>query len=347
MTNLNPHEYTKDLFNQKVLLIGIFPPPLGGISIHLRRVCQKLALQSCIVWNWDVCKEQLGRSRFGYYWHLWLFCWRKKPQVIIYHTMQLRIWPLELGLLLLVSKLMRAKTIAVIHSARFAAGLSFFSAKMTNFLLKFYGKIILVSTQLQRELAFKIKFSNNIFFESPFLLPDLTQKNQILAEMPVKLNQFCSSHQPIITIAITRKQIWQGGDLYGTDLALLALDKLKLIYPKVGLMLSIADGNGFEDLKSSKNCYVLLEWQYEIWPLIAQSDLFIRPTRSDSYGISVMEALAFGTPVIASDVCPRPKGTILFKNGDFDDLYLKMVQVLAEKSFLPHKLLENKKNKRC
>ena len=74
--------------------------------------------------------------------------------------------------------------------------------------------------------------------------------------------------------------------------------------------------------------FYFMTGQKEIWPLFKKTDLMIRPTYSDGYGISIAESLYFGCPAIASNVCLRPKGTILFKNRDLDDLATKAMLVL-------------------
>ena len=40
-------------------------------------------------------------------------------------------------------------------------------------------------------------------------------------------------------------------------------------------------------------------------------DIFIRPNRTDAYGVSVAEAIHKGIPSLASDVCIRPNGAII------------------------------------
>ena len=59
-----------------------------------------------------------------------------------------------------------------------------------------------------------------------------------------------------------------------------------------------------------------------------KADLMIRPTCTDGYGISIAEALFFDCPAIASDVCPRPEGAVLFKNRDMDDFEQKTRELL-------------------
>jgi hypothetical protein len=49
---------------------------------------------------------------------------------------------------------------------------------------------------------------------------------------------------------------------------------------------------------------------------ILEHDIYVRMNTVDSMGIAVCDALHLGVRVIASDVCDRPKGTVLFSNGD-------------------------------
>jgi glycosyltransferase involved in cell wall biosynthesis len=70
--------------------------------------------------------------------------------------------------------------------------------------------------------------------------------------------------------------------------------------------------------------------------VIARSDIFVRPTYSDADAVSVREALALGTPVVASDVVRRPEGTLCFKTGDAGDLAAKIESLVSESGALRH-----------
>lgn len=322
---ISSHQYSDAIRQAKVLLIGVFPPPLGGISVHLKRVKAKLEAKECVVWAWDV----RAGSHLRYYWQLTQFCLKKRPEVIIYHTLQLRSVPIELFIVLFMGRILGSKIIAVIHSARFVTRMGWLNGKITSWLLGRYNQVVLVSDQLKGQLLPKIELKRaNVVVESPFLSPVLSEKQQILDQMPASLKHFLVNHGPIVTVSITRSDQWQGQDLYGTDLALWAFERLRQDFQNAGLLIVLGNQNG-KTLELGPNIYLLSEWPYEMWPLIAKSNLFIRPTRSDSFGISVAEALWLEVPVVASDVCVRPSGTILFKSGDAQDLYEKMKQVLA------------------
>jgi len=254
--------------------------------------------------------------------------------VIIYHTMQLRSYPIELLILLLAGKLLKSQKLVMIHSERFIYRLNWVSRKLTGLILGCYDQLILVSEAQKQEIGARIELTGvkHVAIESPFLPPDFSTKLAILSKMPSSLNDFIQNHAPVISCIVTRKIDWQGQDLYGADLALGSFRRLKQDYSRAGLILVIGDKSGYEDLsenlKENPGVYLLVGWEQEVWPLIGETDLLIRPTRSDSFGISIMEALSLGVPVVASDVCVRPNGAILFKNGDEHDLYMKIKLVL-------------------
>lgn len=54
------------------------------------------------------------------------------------------------------------------------------------------------------------------------------------------------------------------------------------------------------------------------------------------------EAIYVNTPCIASDVCLREEGTILFRNRDFKDLYDKVVNVLENYNIYKEKVIKIK-----
>jgi hypothetical protein len=55
-------------------------------------------------------------------------------------------------------------------------------------------------------------------------------------------------------------------------------------------------------------------------PVLAEASVLIRPTATDGDANSIREALSLGIPVVASDVVTRPKGCLLHRNRDIDDL---------------------------
>ncbi len=71
-------------------------------------------------------------------------------------------------------------------------------------------------------------------------------------------------------------------------------------------------------------------------PLLAGADLFLLPSQSESFGLSALEALACGVPVIASDVGGIPEVVThgetgwLFPLGDVDAMAKAAIALLAD-----------------
>ena len=49
--------------------------------------------------------------------------------------------------------------------------------------------------------------------------------------------------------------------------------------------------------------------------LLSRTDVYLRPTSTDGNSVAVLEALASGVPVLASDAVPRPDGVTLYRYG--------------------------------
>lgn len=65
----------------------------------------------------------------------------------------------------------------------------------------------------------------------------------------------------------------------------------------------------------------------------------LRTNRIDGYGVSLQEAMDLGVPAVATSVCTRPIGTVLFENEDLDDMTQKINYVINQntEALLCHK----------
>ncbi|HCH6133934.1 TPA: glycosyltransferase [Vibrio parahaemolyticus] len=66
--------------------------------------------------------------------------------------------------------------------------------------------------------------------------------------------------------------------------------------------------------------------------LLSRSCLYARPNHIDSFGIAVADAISLGVPVVASNVCERTRGAIIFDPNDFDDFLVAFEKALCRES---------------
>jgi glycosyltransferase involved in cell wall biosynthesis len=95
----------------------------------------------------------------------------------------------------------------------------------------------------------------------------------------------------------------------GYDLALRAFDKLKINHKNKFEYWIFGDGPEREELQllvhqlELNDVVKLWGWRDNefIWQKAQEADVFIHPARWDAYGVSVIEAMAIGKPVVGSD----------------------------------------------
>jgi len=334
------HKYSDNIFNKKILIIGPYPPPMGGIAVHIKRIRKKLISQNNDVICLDIVEYLKTKGKIGYHLEILLNVLKRSPDFVYYHGLTLWKFPFDLLLLILLKPFFNFKIILVDHTPRFFYKKNLLYKKLINFMFRFlYKQILIGDSTYDSYLDNKIFLNQNYSVESPFLEPDLSEEDKILGSYPETLINFLDSHEAIILLNASCFHLYENVDLYGFDLAIKLLSDLKKNFYNCGLILACGttgDHDYFKKIKSSiefnKNIYLLLQFNHELWPLIKRSHIFIRPTSSDAFGISVQEAIYFNVPAIASNVCLRPQGTILFNSRDYDDFYCKVKLELDKKS---------------
>jgi glycosyltransferase involved in cell wall biosynthesis len=119
-------------------------------------------------------------------------------------------------------------------------------------------------------------------------------------------------------------------DTYGFDVLVDLLGRLAESQPDVALVVCLWDYDPATDearLQELEERARALGVDGQIYfnrerggflPVIARSDVLVRPTATDGDANSVREALALGVPVVASDVVARPEGTIAVPGRDVE-----------------------------
>ena len=333
------HRYSDNIHHTRIAMLGISPPPLGGVSVHIERVMHKLQSQNNTVYFFNT-EVRYRYKLFPFYLIkliLW-FCWRR-PKVVFYHSVYLDNSISELLILACLKRLFNYQLVLIEHDCRHMYKRTERFKKPFNLVLANTDQVVLIGNRtLQSYQDNKIKLTN-CAIEGAFLPPDISREQEILATYPRTLLQFLAHHEPVILTNAFQLVLLDGKDLYGIDQSLLLLAQLKKEFPQVGLVIALAqigDSNYFAQLQEQMqklqvtNHVYIVHGQKVLWPLFKRVNLFVRPSLSDGASVSVQEALHFGCPVVASDVCARPDGATLFATGSHDDFCQKVSEVLRK-----------------
>jgi len=312
--------------------VGSYPPPYGGQSVHIRNLKDFLVSKGheCIVLNTGQSKaaqeERIVNVADGV--DLLRKLWANRTDLIHVHLGGIGSFN-KLYLCFAVSKICRRQTVVVtLHSGGFVEDVERLRPVRKRLLLHILRRVDLVIAVNEAIRDFLVR--EGVDKEKVSLIPayslsvDLTD-----VKVPESVETFLSEHDPVLScMGFFEPQ-------YGFDLAIQAVKSLKKTYPGTGLVIMASgERNGSlppvaEDLDAE---YVLVLKDMEktaCLKVLSRSSAFLRPTDYDGDAISVREAVAIGTPVVASSVGTRPEGTVLFKRGDGDELLSLLEKILS------------------
>lgn len=317
----------------KVLLIGDYPPPYGGISVHVQQLADFLRRQGseCVVLDIERGTDpKPGAIRFngylGFLWTLILFSGRRYVSHIHTNGHNFKSW-LAIAVTAWVGFFFGLRNIATVHSGlmpAYAAG-----GRRRKLLIRAavwpLGGVIAVNQKIERALLEIGVPPSRISVLPAFALGPRAEV------VPAWAGDYRKRFSPLIASAVYLEKE------YGTDLLVSACAALRKKYPRLGCIIM---GSGSEEgairsqIRTEKGedfLFLLGNVPHDLClSLMARSDLFVRPTLFDGDAISVREALALGVPTVASDVGFRPHGTRRFKPGDVADLALQIDRALQE-----------------
>ncbi len=319
---------------RKVAIIGPYPPPYGGISVHLERIVTYLPNHSFDLYNIEK-RSAYGKKFYGIRRYLYLFAFLFKPyKVIHYHSTSKNT-----RLFLSIISFFRGNVYLHLHGESFTDAIA--KKGFTSRLLK---KLIPATNFIaSNEQLYKIieKLDpRSLYLYDAFIPPKFDSET---------VERFNAAYPPPSTQYSVSLVGWfssyKNKDLYGFDIALEALqilrEKHSLDILFIASINGIADENRYNQFLATRKAlnleseFILYEENLEeVYPLYLNTQVFIRPTNTDGNSVSIKEALWFGTPVVASDCVVRPDEVSLFKNRDAIDLSEKILQLIKSGGLL-------------
>jgi glycosyltransferase involved in cell wall biosynthesis len=318
---------------RKVLLIGPYPPPYGGVSVHILRF--KNLLKESFSFNY-IDESPLQKKE---YFNLRTFKIRAyfkniaNSDVIFIHsgTFLLRVFHTFVG------KLFSKKTILVLHG---------FTSKPPKIAFLILGQIyrsadlvIAVNADIKNRLNLP---ERKCVIKEAFIPPTLEDEPELPAEIVDLLAKYKKAGTPIVCANAFRLEKYENQDLYGLDLCIevtkrLVEKKVPLIFIFIvstirqNTELYLKNEALIKELNLSKHFFLINE-KLSFVKLMEESDVVVRPTNTDGDSLTIREALFLNKIVLTSDVVKRPAGVKLFKNRDFDDFEMQLEMLLTEKN---------------
>ncbi|MBK5240619.1 glycosyltransferase [Clostridium sp.] len=325
-----------------IVQVGPYPEPMGGISIYIKRMKKYLDLLGIPNEVWDLSNinkdiKSVTNIRFRYVPFVYLF--RRDIKLIHYNICGVN-YKVYIGFF---NKLLfkKRKKILTIHGESKDLFNNNYNIIIKS--LNSFDAIICVKAGDREYLS--EKGVNKPIYEIPaFIFP--TEDD--ITIIPPYILDFIDSKSFIISANASSIQFYDDNDLYGIDMCINLVEKLIKNRQDVGLIFCISEINDrsyFNKLKAmikDKNLlesFLFVNEKMELFPIIKKSQLFLRPTNSDGYGVSIAEAIYCNVPAIASDVCQRPEGSILFNTRDMEDLYNKTIEVIENYEEFKNKIV--------
>jgi glycosyltransferase involved in cell wall biosynthesis len=310
-----------------VIILGTMPPPIGGVTIHIDRFfnlyknSNKFELAVL-----DIKKRTLFLKDKQIKNISKIFLYFIKSKIVHIHISNC----LVKLFFAMISKFLLKKVIYTHHNSLINNEFIF------KVMYKICDKVILVN---DKEISKKIIIESKTEIIPAFLPPYKFEDLPEWLEKKIKLYDNIISSNCYYFSLINNKHI------YGFDViidAFYKLSKHKKIQNSILILVDPSNttqefiSNFIENKDFGSNEILFVGEKIDFASLIKKSDVTIRATRTDGDSLSVRESLYFNVPVIASDVTVRPKGTILFKNEDSEDLADKIAKVLKNKQKLKH-----------
>lgn len=322
-------------------MIGPYPPPYGGVSIHIKRLITIID-KNCI-------KTKIINKSFKSFFIKMFFI--KKG---IYHI-HLTGWKtiVMLGIL----SICRKKIILTLHSINFDKEYKQ-SNKLLKKILRWSMKqipiIVCVNEQIKKGCLMLGVLEKHLKVISPYINPMIIKNeyNNIDKSLWNFIEKKQKNNYRILT-ANGNIRFYNNEDLYGLDLLIEMLYKLKQDNYKAALVFALLGYNNqtkqereyfnclLERIKKyhlTADIYIYKVENTEYYPILDKSDIFIRPTNTDGDAISLREAIYLKKPNIASEASLRPAETILFKNRNVNELFNKTKYVLENYDIEKEKL---------
>lgn len=338
-----------------VSLYGVFPPNVGGVSVHIKRLAERLLSDSLLG---KVYVNNIGLNKMEYL-NYCIDVSLKKRTSILKRVYWLRsaMWNDPCDIFHLHSSLFWDYIIVLLLVRRYGRKVCFSvhdqmqldKCKFSILVMKYLYKVIpsdkirfIAINSLIKKQLIKIGISPELIKVIPAFIIDFDCKSsrRICDEgRQVKILLYAPAIKTLSDVRIY-------GLLDGLNACSFILHKKKF-----SIQLCVCAPNGinlhlYDKLLESTSlspieCELFDKPICNMLAFLNNIDIYVRPTITDGDSVLVREAITQGCVVLASDVVKRPRGTFLFHTSNVDDLCIQLEYILSNLTSLKESIVEN------
>jgi glycosyltransferase involved in cell wall biosynthesis/O-antigen ligase len=324
------------LLQPEVAQVGVYPPPSGGISIHIQRLCDRLDKQRIPYNIYDIRKGDKDRntiyvdeSRINTRAVRYFFT--ASEDVIHIH---LHSWTVRFLLSLL--RLRGKKIIITVHSLRDEKSRDTRAKRLLIWLTGLLTHSFIAVTEDIKNGLRAYHIPARKIQVIPAFIPPVAEP----APLPSELVDFLRPGTLKIVSYAQDISYFAGEDIYGvTDCIRLAgkLEAEGRDYRFAFILNNLTDPHQLEAVEQlirqekAEEHFRIFLMDIDFYALLKEADVYIRANHHDGDSLAVREALYLGKQVLGSDAAPRPEGTFVFHTGDTDNLHHTLLQALNQK----------------
>ena len=319
----------------RVLQLGPYPPPHGGVQTNLVAIRRLLRARGipCAVINITSAPESGDEGVYyprGVLPLLRLF--GKLEYDVVHLHLGGNLTPRLLGLAAVCTMLPGARSVLTFHSGGYpssAEGRTAREASLRGAVFRRFNRIIVVNQELADLFRRFGCRADAIRLILPHGAPTVTESASAPA-LPSHVSAFMAAHEELITtVGLLEPE-------YDLARQIEVLSGIRAAAPGAGLLI-VGSGSLEGELRaliarSPDSAHICLAGDVphdQTLRAIAASRVFLRTTLYDGDSISVREALALGTPVVATDTGMRPDGVRLVPIGDSEALVEAVVAAMG------------------
>lgn len=303
---------SKKMKDIKVLILGKKPPPIGGVTIHVSRLLEKLddsSIEYVFIENTQNIPKLIYHIRRSCLTHVHSSC------------------PYFRLLVVLIAKLFDSKSIITIHG-----DLGRFKSPLKNYIDNLTVKWCSFPVVLNQGSFKKAILLNRYTHEISAFIPPIG-RSQLPRSVEDKIKELRNDHSLIFsTNAFNRTIDKNGKEIYGIEM----LVPIFKMYPNYALIISDPSSAYLDYFNQQKigipeNIYII-NFPHSYFEILDKVDVSIRNTSTDGDPLSIKESLYLGVPVIASNVVSRHSDCVTYQRDQLDSQFSDLIQILKTTS---------------